>query len=209
MANNNSSPIVLPYDSEISYLQSTGTQYLNTGVRITDNFKCEIKAQYTSNNNGFDTILGCYDTNPNRYGVALGLQSSGSGGKLYLEIGHAVDNIGSNVLSNAAATSLHTFISQLSNGTLSFSVDGATNTTTFRGAYPTINLWMFARNRGGSVGNQARARVYYCKIWNGGSLVRDFIPVRVGQVGYMYDKVSGQLFGNIGSGSFTLGNDKT
>ena len=33
------------------------------------------------------------------------------------------------------------------------------------------------------------------------------IPVRVGQVGYMYDKVSRELFGNQGSGNFTLGND--
>ncbi len=39
-------------------------------------------------------------------------------------------------------------------------------------------------------------------------IVFDAIPVRVGQVGYMYDKVSGNLLGNAGSGSFVLGNDK-
>jgi hypothetical protein len=39
-------------------------------------------------------------------------------------------------------------------------------------------------------------------------LVRDFIPVRVGTTGYMYDKVSGQLFGNSGTGEFILGADK-
>ena len=38
-------------------------------------------------------------------------------------------------------------------------------------------------------------------------LVRDLIPVRVGNVGYMYDKVSGQLFGNSGTGNFILGPD--
>ena len=37
--------------------------------------------------------------------------------------------------------------------------------------------------------------------------VRNFIPVRVGNVGYMYDKVSGQLFGNSGTGNFILGPD--
>ena len=58
-------------------------------------------------------------------------------------------------------------------------------------------------NRRGSSG-----KLYYCKIWKGGSLVRDYIPVRVGQVGYMYDKVSGQLFGNSGTGDFVLGPDK-
>lgn len=39
------------------------------------------------------------------------------------------------------------------------------------------------------------------------SLLLDAIPVRIGSVGYMYDKVSGQLFGNAGTGSFTLGPD--
>jgi hypothetical protein len=38
-------------------------------------------------------------------------------------------------------------------------------------------------------------------------MLRDFIPVRKGTTGYMYDKVSGQLFGNSGSGNFILGPD--
>lgn len=37
--------------------------------------------------------------------------------------------------------------------------------------------------------------------------ILDLIPVRVGNVGYMYDKVSGQLFGNAGTGDFILGPD--
>ena len=36
----------------------------------------------------------------------------------------------------------------------------------------------------------------------------ELIPVRVGQVGYLYDKISGQLFGNQGTGDFVLGPDK-
>ena len=35
----------------------------------------------------------------------------------------------------------------------------------------------------------------------------NLIPVRVGQVGYMYDTVSGQLFENSGTGSFIVGPD--
>lgn len=37
----------------------------------------------------------------------------------------------------------------------------------------------------------------------------DFIPVRIGTKGYLYDKVSKRLFGNAGTGSFTLGPDIT
>lgn len=35
----------------------------------------------------------------------------------------------------------------------------------------------------------------------------DLIAVRVGEVGYMYDQISGERFGNAGSGSFILGPD--
>lgn len=47
----------------------------------------------------------------------------------------------------------------------------------------------------------------YVKVFEDGELVLDLIPVRIGQTGYMYDKVSGQLFGNSGSGQFILGDD--
>lgn len=62
----------------------------------------------------------------------------------------------------------------------------------------------FTGNAGGA-GN--KVRFYYFKIYNNGVLVRDMIPVRVGQTGYMYDRVSKQLFGNSGTGDFILGPD--
>ena len=59
----------------------------------------------------------------------------------------------------------------------------------------------------------ANFQIYGCKLWNGITLVRDFIPVRVGSgssaVGYLYDRVSGELFGNAGTGEFLIGPDKT
>ena len=46
-------------------------------------------------------------------------------------------------------------------------------------------------------------------MFNNTILVHDFISVRKNGVGYLYDKVSGRLFGNSGSGTFTYGNDVT
>lgn len=45
------------------------------------------------------------------------------------------------------------------------------------------------------------------QVTQGHDLVLDLIPVRVGSVGYMYDRVSGTLFGNVGSGDFVVGPD--
>ena len=42
---------------------------------------------------------------------------------------------------------------------------------------------------------------------SGTGWIYDMIPVRVGQKGYMYDKISGELFGNAGTGDFILGPD--
>ena len=39
--------------------------------------------------------------------------------------------------------------------------------------------------------------------------LRDYTPVRVGSVGYFYDKVSKQLFGNSFAGELVIGPDKT
>ena len=57
--------------------------------------------------------------------------------------------------------------------------------------------------------SSASTRISYFTIFDldTNKKVFDAIPVRIGQVGYMYDKVSGQLFGNAGTGDFILGND--
>ena len=52
-------------------------------------------------------------------------------------------------------------------------------------------------------------KTVHIKIQMGDNHVRDFIPVRKDGVGYMYDKISGQLFGNAGTGAFVIGPDKT
>lgn len=39
-------------------------------------------------------------------------------------------------------------------------------------------------------------------------LLAYYIPVRKGTTGYMYDRVTGKIFGNVGTGSFIIGPDK-
>jgi hypothetical protein len=73
----------------------------------------------------------------------------------------------------------------------------------------TVPLLLFSMNRANStLYSSCPIELYYCKLFKDDILVRDFIPVRVGNVGYMYDKVSKQLFGNQGTGAFILGPDK-
>ena len=51
-------------------------------------------------------------------------------------------------------------------------------------------------------------KCYYAEFISNGIQICNLIPVRKDGVGYMYDRVSGQLFGNSGTGNFILGPDK-
>lgn len=83
---------------------------------------------------------------------------------------------------------------------------------------PTIGEWKQTnvpmKIFGGAV-NETRiddlacARIYRIKIYYDNVLALDFIPVRKDGIGYMYDRVTGNLFGNEGSGEFILGPDIT
>lgn len=56
-------------------------------------------------------------------------------------------------------------------------------------------------------GSYVKGRIYFLQLDKGGIPQLDLIPVRVGSEGYMYDRVSGKLFGNSGTGHFILGPD--
>ena len=63
-------------------------------------------------------------------------------------------------------------------------------------------------SNGTPTATSSKVRIKAFEVYNGTTLVRDYIPVRKNGVGYLYDKVSETLFGNVASsGSFTYGND--
>ena len=66
------------------------------------------------------------------------------------------------------------------------------------------STYVFAVN---GIANKASIRLYNFTIRS--NIVKiDLIPVRKNGIGYMYDKVSGQHFGNKGTGQFIIGQDK-
>lgn len=66
---------------------------------------------------------------------------------------------------------------------------------------------LFNRGRDTIIHRDIGARIYWFKVYLFNELMLDMIPVRVGNVGYMYDRISGRLFGNSGTGEFVLGSD--
>lgn len=100
------------------------------------------------------------------------------------------------------------------NTTDPFILDQNENVTTFNGGSSVtnttatfsvpVNLVLFAVNTNGSI-SYGKASIYFCQIYDNGTLVRDFIPAKdeVGNAG-LYDKVEGKFYYNAGTGSFGI-----
>lgn len=175
----------MPYDAEVEYLQSTGTQVIDSG--IVGNLNTEVEVSFKTTSTMAKAIAGSRGDNTNDI-------------NLYVD-GSATMRFGNKSASGSfSPNTAYTFIANKTAFTINGTAKAINATNTFE--TPT-NLYIFGNQNG-----QGAFILYYIKITKDGHLVRDFIPVRVGQVGYLYDKVSGQLFGNVGTGDFVLGNDK-
>lgn len=191
--------VPLPYDAEIEYLYSSGEgQYIDTLVPYDSTIVVEGSVRLTGTATG-NYIFGIYTTvdgSARRWAVQCYSTTA-----VRLHFGTVTK-----VSASFSRGVFHTIRADYRYLT----VDGTSTNSKAAKFTPEhdVNIYLFAR----SVNNNADTfRAVYIgdfKIYKGNALVRDFIPVRVGQVGYMYDKVSKQLFGNAGTGSFTLGADK-
>lgn len=209
-----SSEQVLPYDAVVEYLHSSGTQRIDTGIIPDATTYLEVDANISSVG-GSSCLIGCrvqssapnatymrlsiYITTSNR--VALNVYNYDSGWKTksgvtlfdnrhiysYIADELKVDDNVYVTKQNAAAPNL-------------------TDT-------PSIGL-LRSKNYDGSWNNDSNRSIigdiYGCRIWKGGALVCNYVPVRKDNVGYLYDTVSGELFRGVdGYGDFTYGNDVT
>lgn len=182
----------VPYDARIEYLESTGTQWIDTGIVPDNDTGLCIKA-YSSNST--DSYVVGLRNNSQKTRWCIGHASGG----YYFAI-----NVTNSYRCNQ--NPLEMFLNYLNSKT--FSVHGygdrGLSSLSFVPAY---NIRMFGS--AGVVASYSKwaGRIYYLQITQGESVVMNLIPVRVGTVGYMYDKVSKQMFGNDGTGGFILGGD--
>lgn len=72
----------------------------------------------------------------------------------------------------------------------------------------TTKFFLFTKNPR-EAGSHFKGNIYGMKVWSRstGEVLYNFIPVRVGNVGYFYDRVNAKLYGNVGGGAFILGPD--
>ena len=187
------------YDAEIEYLESTGTQYIDIRARLGTTHKMIMKYS------GFtDEYFAC-GARISHQSNAFVFANGGSNGTTYDKYYFNRRN-----RYNSSTTCPNDELVHEVEMTTQIIIDGITVCTLDAGSgnMTTPLFYLFAKNENGTT-VYGKMRIYSFKIYDGDLIYADLIPVRIGQVGYMFDKVSGRLLGNSGTGDFILGNDKT
>lgn len=176
--------------TEVEYIESTGTQRIDTNISPTSKTKWEIKFAFTKDVTG--QLMGAGHAGDYRFNI--GIES----GKFRFAIGS-----GWTTLAETKDTDIHTWVLNSENS--SCSLDDITVFSTYSSNFSTSDHHITFCNR--AVGsNYCSIKIYGSKIYTNNILVRDFIPVLdKDNVACMYDNVSGEFFYNQGTGEFIAG----
>ena len=202
-------PVRLPNEyQEVEYIESTGTQYIDTGVAPTNKTNIKLDIEFISGesnkwipliaertkvsaHSGYSAIFGIW-INSNTKEIALN----------YADI----DTAG---ITGTNGSGRHVY----SNIENKFYLDNTLIKTFSASSFTsTLNLYVFALNELhiGSTNIEIRnctAKLYELKIYNNSTLIRDFIPCyrkSDNEIG-LYDLVNNVFYTNAGTGVFTMG----
>ena len=195
--------------TELQYIESTGTQYIDTGLKGTQDTKVVLDFQLSGyNDKGY--ILGSR-TSQNTNAFIIGSNDAKFSGDDASFPFAQFDSVTPTNVQQVSKFDLNRHVYELSSG--GFYIDGVlyitySNPTNFS---TPENITLFGRY---SAGNFAYGifRAYGLKLYNGNNLVRDLIPARnsSGVVG-MYDLADSNpetaFHTNAGTGTFTAGPD--
>ena len=184
-----------PGYARLEYVESTGAQYIDTGVIAYSEGKVEGDVMFTGSSTSVYRML---------VGASL---NSGNSNSLYdrhygVWVWNGPYNVGYNGVQYGSSKSAERdvrrkIVAAWNNTTAWLTVDGAGKTNTFSKVTPTtVNypMYLFARNKGGTATEKANYRVYSFKIYKPQTtLVRNYVPAKRlsdEKVG-LYDMVSG------------------
>lgn len=182
--------------TQLEYIQSSGAQYVDTGVRQDQNSRVIVDFQLISGpSSNYAWIFEGRDTGPkNRHSV----YANKTTGNWHGGYGSASQN--TNIpydLSARITADFNKNVLKIGNTSTTFAQE------VFQSLTSTV---LFGRSTGGTIDNYAQAKLFGCRFFDADTLLRDFIPCENagGAVG-LYDLVNEKFYGNAGTGSFTAG----
>ena len=186
----------LPYLRRVAYLESHGTEWIDTGIIPTRATSCKLDGQFRRVD--VSQINGVYDDSHGPLGFDIGIYN----GKWFSR------RFGENTLKITADTNRHVF--EIISDESAFSIDGTKYHLTASSGSFSKSIYLFARNDKPATLFYCNLALYGFSVRENDTLIQNLIPVLdISGRPTMYDEVSGQLFYNKGTGEFTWGELET
>lgn len=198
-----------PYGSEIEYLELTGTQFINLDYWTGTNLMVKARVSFDVAGNTEQDILSnqCGTSGTRRRFVmcvhnnkfCIVTRNSSAGTNMYYSSNYAANTFYDVTFQLTPNTGRGITVNgdTVSDTALTYNVSNSTSKMRIGGGYNSSLVTSYLMT----------GKIASISITGDNVLLYDMIPVRVGVVGYLYDKISGTLYGNAGSGSFGIGND--
>lgn len=188
---------------EVEYLESTGTQYIDTNLVAKNTMSFELKMQQSAN--GSSKIFG------SRYSASVqsfALYFNSLNGLTFNFYGNILitqgnfDNIALTLKGDCVSPSFECSVNGIVDKTLTIESGDLYNG----------NMLLMSYNNSGNPvlpNTTGQFRLYSCRIYDNSVLVRNFIPCyrKADNVAGLYDLVNGVFYTNAGTGTFTKGAD--
>lgn len=185
--------------TRLEYIEGTGSQYFDTGVAGTLPLEASFDIKTNANISAYDGIfLGAVGGGAHLYPIYL------FQGIWYMGAGSSAVNSGSGHMSNSTRYSVNV---SMKSGSQTFSVNGSTLMTSAAvTSGTTYNLYLFAYNNNGSASHHWSGLCYGGSITQGGTLVRDYVPVKNGSgVAGLFDMVTMSFYVDASGTGFVAG----
>ena len=185
----------------IEYLESTGTQYIDTGYIPNQDTEVKLKVMIDAIENKYNNICGSGESYNSKVF------------ELYIWDGIFGSNYGnSNTPSGVLINANDVIEIDKNKNIVTFSVNNITKSVinqVYSNFVSPYQMRIFGITRPQSVSylyDTGKMKLYYFQIYDNDVLVRDFIPVLDGNgTPCMYDKVEGKFYYNAGTGQFIAG----
>lgn len=195
----------------LTYVQNSysGKQYIDTGVKASNTLEFEIKYMlFRLNRTSYIAPLGSREVvdgaTVNNFVFWHKFGDTTNNTKKYFAFGNAGWELNSNYNHDSVETT-----ATFKNNILTITSSKGTEKHVLSGVTPfesNINVWLFCDNTQNAIDSPANMRIYYCKFWKNGQLVRDFIPVTnyLGKI-CLYDKITKTYYQDKSNEGFTAG----
>ena len=198
--------------TQLDYIESTGTQYIDTGYYPNQNTSVEITYMNTGENGDAAILLGT---------TVVPAQTDASNGLVFLLSPNRV-GFGNGV---GTTVNLNGTVGNVANTKYTLRFDK--NVVSWNGGNVTVvppksatwsapnSLYLFGRNTAGTLNYPMIGRIYSYKAWNNGTLVQNFVPVKYvsggtttyGMYDLMDDNPATAFHTNAGTGTFAAGGE--